>query len=175
MIYFLLLLTQLTWAVPQQNSHFERPCYSDGEDALTTHLHVTDRQWIFTHVAFEEDSCQKPYLTFEVQYKVRTKMSEIDMTVTEASYTTLTDEVTESLNWISYCGFTDWKTNEKKIVTGMECSDYSAPTLGDVTYSIFEKAEGGNLLYVGAASQEASGKTPEERHQKLEKRPYFLR
>lgn len=173
MIQIILLLTQIAWSSPQQTApvHYEQACYTDGEDALTTHLHTDANRWVLTHVAFEEDQCQNSYLTFEIQYKVRQKQSEIDMTVTEVSYTTLTDEVTEALNWIGYCGFTDWKTHEKKVVSGLECDEYKAPAEGDITYSIVRRED--NALYLGRSSAQADGKSPEQRHDRWDHRPFL--
>ncbi|BEV69174.1 hypothetical protein Bb109J_c2594 [Bdellovibrio bacteriovorus] len=88
-MHLFLLLTQLVWAAPQ-TALYERPCYIDEGDALTTHLQVADSQWIMTHVAYEEDACKQPYLTFEIQYNTVTVGTAVDMTVTESSYTPLT-------------------------------------------------------------------------------------
>lgn len=176
-MHLFILLTQLVWAAPQTGAHYERPCYTDGEDALTTHLQVQGNQWVVTHVAFEEEACTTSYLIYENQFKARVAGENVDLTLTEASYTTLTDEVTESLNWVGYCGFSDWKTMEKKVVTGLECDEYQAPKEGDVIYSIFKQEQQGpaTALYLGESSVNASGKTPEERHTKLERLPYFLK
>lgn len=178
MIYFLLLLSQWTWASSQPSTmHFERPCYTEDDDTLTTALRISGSQWTVTHTAFEERFCETPYLTYELQYKVRTQDQNIDMTVLEASYTPLSDVVSEALNMISFCGYADWKTKKSKVVTGDQCDEFQQPATGQVIYSIFKQQSqtGITTLFLGTASLGADGKTEEGRHQELERLPFFLR
>ncbi|MFV3408799.1 hypothetical protein ACNH6C_09350 [Bdellovibrio bacteriovorus] len=174
MMHLFLLLTQLVWATPQA-ALYERPCYVDEGDALTTHLQVSENQWILTHLAYEEDACKQAYLAFEIQYTTATAGTEVDLTVSESSYTPLTEEVAEALNMVKYCDYTDWKRGEKKVVSGYLCDEYKAPNVGDKTYSIFktEQKDGAELLYIGAASAQGSGKSPSQRHKKYEPLPFF--
>nr|BFD63747.1 hypothetical protein BdHM001_24280 [Bdellovibrio sp. HM001] len=178
MIQLLFALTQLAFAAPQQAvTYYDRPCYSDDGDVLTTHLQVQDGKWVLTHIAYEEDACKQSYLAFEIQYGVRIDGGNVDLTVTESSYTPLTEEVAEALNMVRYCEYTDWRRNEKKVVSGYLCDEYKAPNVGDKTYSIFktEPKDGQELFYLGTASQESSGKSPLQRHKKFERLPFYRR
>lgn len=90
------------------------------------------------------------------------------MKTTEVSYTILTEEVTMILNDMNWCGFNNWKTNEKKVVTGKVCDEFQTPKLNEVLYSIVETKNEGSELYLGMPTEKFTGKTAEKRHQKLD-------
>ena len=156
---------------PTINGSYLRPCYIVDTDALTTRMTIQDSKWTLTHTAFEDENCKTPYLIYEIQYKTKTESNAIDMTTVEASYTSLSDEVARSLNYIGYCGFGDWKKGVKKVVTGKMCDEYQAPASGDITYSIFTLKNDGKELFVGTASGNADGRTPESRYDQVDPLP----
>jgi hypothetical protein len=111
---------------------------------------------------------------YELQYKVKTVDRNIDMTTVQAAYTSLTDNVTEALNMINWCGFSDWKTNEAKIVSGQVCDEYKAPEEGEILYSTYQvKAMEPLQIFMGTASSELDGKTPNTRYQLPERQAYI--
>lgn len=153
-----------------QDGSYQRSCYVVDTDALTTELSIEGNQWKIQHLAYEDEKCEQAYLIYEVDYKVRSENPrDIDMTTTEVSYMTLTDEVSRALNMVHYCGFTDWKTKTKKIVSGKLCDEFQAPAVGDMVYSIVETK--GNELYLGTTSGHADGKTPQTRFDQVDSLP----
>ncbi|WP_413943069.1 hypothetical protein [Bdellovibrio sp. HCB-162] len=158
--------------VPQ--GKFLRSCCVDDSDALQTLVNTENELWTVTHTAFEEENCQTPYIIYEVKYKSAIQDKNLDMTALEASYTPLSEIVSEALNQIGFCGFVDWKTNEKKIVTGRTCDDFFQPREGEILYNIFDlKADGDKMnLFLGMPTSSKNGKTAERRFDKLDPRFY---
>ncbi len=177
MILFLVFLSQMVFAAPAttlegQYMHF---CYTIGEDTLASTVQIQGAEWVQTHRAFEDEKCQTPYLTFETRYQARVSGSSLDLRIEEVSYSSLTDEVTRALNEISYCGFSDWETQQKKIVTGHLCNEFQTPKVSQViysTYSLQTKPDGSVELYLGTSKAGEDGSTPQSRHQGLETIPY---
>lgn len=183
-----LFLTQLFFAQPAAAASvttplttslegtYVRPCYVVDTDALTNELSIQGNQWKLQHLAYEDEKCELAYLIYEVDYKVSSENThDIDMTTTEVSYTTLSDEVTRALNMIHYCGFEDWQTKTKKIVTGKLCDEFHAPALGSMIYSIYNLNQNANTkeLYLGTSSETGDGKTAESRHDQVDSLPLF--
>ncbi len=176
MITALLLFMQLSHAAPIESANYQRPCYLDEDDALSTHLAIDNNKWTITHTAYEDEACSEEYLIFETQYKALQSGNDLDMTVIETSYISLTGEVTEALNLVGYCGFFDWKTKEKKVVSESVCGDYIPPQLGEVLYTYYKtgtNSQGQEELYLGESWAEFNGKSPDQRHQRLQKRSFY--
>ncbi|MDG0815833.1 hypothetical protein [Bdellovibrio svalbardensis] len=156
---------------------YQRPCFVADTDALTTEISIEKNQWKIQHIAYEDEKCEKAYLIYEVDYKVKSENNrDLDMTAIEVSYMTLSDEVSQALNMVHYCGFEDWKTKTKKIVTGRVCDEFQAPASGDILYSIFtlnQKADAKWELFLGTASATGDGKTPETRHDQVDSLPFL--
>ncbi len=177
-----LLLTNLLFAnaapvSPALDGSYHRPCFVVDTDALTTELSVEGNQWKIQNIAYEDDKCDQAYLIYEVDYKVKSANNhDIDMTTTEVSYMTLSDEVSHALNMVHYCGFEDWKTKTKKVVTGKLCDEFQAPALGSILYSIFtvnQRADAKTELYLGTASGTGDGKTVDTRHDQVDSLPFL--
>ena len=159
---------------PTLDGSYHRECYVVETDALTTDLTIKDNQWQIQHLAYEDERCEQAYLIYEVDYKVKDTNGKIDMTTMEVSYMTLSDEVSRALNMVSYCGFSDWKTKVKKVVSGKLCDEFQAPAVGDVVYSIYstkQSAEAKTELYLGTMSGSADGKTPQTRYDHVDSLP----
>ncbi|MEN0057788.1 MAG: hypothetical protein AAGB31_03045, partial [Bdellovibrio sp.] len=117
-------------------------------------------------------------LIYQEKYKFHMpELGDLDLTALEATYTPLTDEVTEALNWIAYCGLTNWKTGEAQVVSGRQCDEYTPPTAGDVTYTIYDLRWASDVsqeLFLGERSLQYDGRTPEKRHQRLQSRSFIF-
>ncbi len=153
-------------SLPAQATEYFRACHDNDSDYLKTALNIQDSSWVITHTAFEDNTCETPYLKFEIQYQTQQSGQNIDMKTTEVSYTILTEEVTMILNDMNWCGFNDWKASQKKVVTGKVCDEFQTPKLNEVLYSIVEFKD--SELYLGMPTGKYNGKTAEKRHQKLD-------
>ncbi|MEK2690356.1 hypothetical protein [Bdellovibrio sp. GT3] len=177
MVRLALFLTQILFAAPQAHNNVDgeyvKGCYLMGDDSLISTLSVQGAAWKYSHVAYEDEKCTKAYLTYQVNYKVKAVDRFIDMTTVETSYTSLTEGVTEALNLINWCGFEDWKTGTPKVVTGLVCDEYKNPDEGEILYSTYQiKAQTPLLMFMGTASSELDGKTPQTRYQMTERLPF---
>ncbi|WP_413577786.1 hypothetical protein ACLVWU_04935 [Bdellovibrio sp. HCB290] len=176
MLKLALLLTQVLFAAPQTkniNGDYVKACHLMEDDSLITNLSIQDTRWTFSHVAYEDDKCTKAYLVYELQYKVKAVDRFIDMTTVQATYTSLTDGVTEALNMINWCGFSDWKTGTARTVNGLVCDEYKVPDEGEILYSTYQvKAKEPLQIFMGTASSDLDGKTPQSRYQLTERFPF---
>lgn len=139
---------------------FEQRCHTDEDDNTFLQLFAwsaEEIEWKF--VAFEDSQCQTPYLLFKRSYKVESEQKNnlrfkaaqppsvtLKTIMLEASYVSLTDEVTQSLNLIRFCGLSHWKTGQSQIVTGRECGDYRHPVIN--TPKEFYLLERQNRLFI---------------------------
>jgi hypothetical protein len=174
MILLLFFLNTFSFASGVPAGDYKRPCYLIGDDALASQLKINTQTWTLSHTAFEEEKCQKAYLIYEVVYQTKIQGPNLDLSAVEASYTSLTETVTRALNEIAYCGFHDWTTSQKKLVTGRLCDEFQAPAAGDVTYSIFKLSSRNakNELYLGSPVSKEDGRTPQSRLHEFESSPY---
>lgn len=176
MMSMILFVVQTAFAFSPLDGTYVRSCFQAGDDSLKAQVQIQDTSWIQTFTAFEEESCQTPYLLFEVRSVGRVNGDEVDLAAQEVSYTSLSDEVTRALNMIGYCGFKDWKTSQKKVVTGLLCDEFQTSKAGEITYSILklmQNSAGTLELYLGTAEGMHDGKASASRHQKLESAPYL--
>ncbi|MCM2353009.1 MAG: hypothetical protein NDI63_05275 [Pseudobdellovibrio sp.] len=165
---FLVLAIALLSTLPVSATEYLRSCYDDNSDYLQTLVNLNNSEWMITYTAFEDRSCETPYLHYEVKYQTQQSANNIDMIATEVSYTALSELVGEVLNQINYCGFNNWKAFEKKVVTGKVCDEFQTPKANEVLYSIFELKNDGTELFLGMPSGDFNGKSPERRHQSLD-------
>ena len=172
--FILFTFAALSLSLPAQAAKYLRTCHDNDSDYLKTALNIQDNSWVITHTAFEDNTCDTPYLKFEIQYQTQLSGKNIDMKTTEVSYTILTEEVTMILNDMNWCGFNDWKAAEKKIVTGKVCDEFQTPKLNEILYSIVETKNEGSELYLGMPTGRFTGKTAEKRHQKLDPLGFVL-
>lgn len=61
----------------------------------------------------------------------------IDLIPKSVQWTLLTSEVVEYYNKNSGCGFSDWKLNQSKNVSGKQCANYQTPTVGQKLFDIY--------------------------------------
>lgn len=103
----------------------------DG-DFYEQHLNINNETIKWKFIAFEDESCKTPYLIFLREYKnISDDQSQVTTFFEKASYVSLTDEVTKSLNLIHYCGLSHWQTNVARDVTGLKCDDYQQRQIGE--------------------------------------------
>jgi len=101
-------------------------------DFYEQHLNILNDTIKWKFIAYEDESCKTPYLIFLREYKnLADDHSKITTAFEKASYVSLTDEVTKSLNMIHYCGLNNWKTHVARDVTGLKCDDYQQRQLGE--------------------------------------------
>lgn len=175
------LMTMKLWAqeLPPQGT-FVRPCYAVSDDILNSEIQISGSAWSTKFTAFEESGCKTAYLVFETLYSIQHQephpsgFHKLDLSVQEVSYTPLSDEVAEALNFMTYCGFDNWKKDEKKIVTGLICDEFEAPAKGTILYTIFQISKEASLM-LGTESKGAEGFSENTRHQHLDKKEYLLR
>lgn len=151
-----------------------RPCYTvasaEDSDTLSASLEIQGDVWKITRTAYEDDQCQKAYLLFTIRSQAQQNEDQLNLQTQQVSYTALSDQVSRALNDISYCGFQDWQTNQAKIVTGHACEDYQTPKQDQVIYSRSKNQDG--KLFLGQASADKNGQTPEQRFEDLGDGPY---
>lgn len=174
MIKIILLLSQFVFAAPSTQTlegTYTKPCYNESDDVLSSHVKIQGSNWSLSHIAYEDNRCETPYLIYEINYSVNTAGTDADMTAIQASYTSLSDVVTGVLNQIGWCGFTDWQTKEAKNVSGKVCDSFVPPRTGEVLYSTFQVNEQ-NQLFLGVFSKGLNGKTPQTRYKQLDPSPF---
>lgn len=101
------------------------------EDYLKQIALIDEKEFLWYAIAHEDENCKMPYLIFSRKYKTL-DLTKNEFEVTQVTYRSMTDEVTEALNLIGFCGFADWQTYEDKDVTGKTCGDFQAPNKGKV-------------------------------------------
>lgn len=75
--------------------------------------------------AFEDEKCQISYLKISRKFDVVSLSSQsITVKTIQVTYTAISEEVAESMNFINYCGYSDWAIGQVKDVTGHICDDY---------------------------------------------------
>ena len=90
---------------------------------------------------------------------------DINFTVTEALVSPRSDIATETLNAVSYCGVSDWKTNKEFSVLDKDCTGMDFKK-GTVVFDIYRLKD--NRLYLGKKMTFFSAETNDTRPAKLE-------
>lgn len=140
LVSLIVVSVSLTQASPFYLGDWIQSCTTIGEDDVVKNMLLIDNKVMDQVViAYEEENCKSPYLIFKRQYHLESERIfpnenkvDVEMSVVKASYQSLTDEVTKSLNMIAFCGDSDWQTYQEKIVTGKSCQDYKVPAMGTV-------------------------------------------
>jgi hypothetical protein len=149
-------------------ANYVQPCRVENDsDYLQATLLTVQNNW-----TWKDSGCQLPYLIYQRVYAAAEQGTNLNLTVQSASYTALTDTTTDSLNGISWCGFSDWQTNVAKDVTGKTCEDYQVPSMGNTIYSIIKTD--GSSLWVGEESQGHDGSSEAQRYSQLTAQPFAL-
>lgn len=176
LICLLALSFSVLTAQASGKTQWKTECYKVDDDVLREELIQNNLQWLHNHVAYEDDNCQTPYLRYQQVSTARISGHQLDLTHVETSYTALTDEVAEALNLIAWCEITDWKSQEKRIVTGKDCGDFKPRSEGEVTYTFFEIraiSATERIFNWGEASESHDGSTPTRRHIMGSPHPFY--
>lgn len=126
---------------------YQQDCLiTDDGDVLQMSLHFDNSKVIYKATAFEEENCQKPYLIFEREYFILEKTSNALQTEhLSASYTSLTDEVTEVMNMLNYCSIDHWESSVKTDVTGAYCDPFQQAHKNEKVH--FDWLDQGDVIY----------------------------
>lgn len=155
LLTLVLSVTSLVQAAPFYMGDWIQNCTTIGEDDVVKNMLLIDSKVMDQVViAYEEENCRSPYLIFKRQYQLDSTKNttletrtDVEMSVIKVSYMALTDEVTEALNMIAFCGDTDWETYQEKTVTGKTCQDYKAPAMGTIVKHQFSKKTESELFF----------------------------
>ncbi|GIL18411.1 MAG: hypothetical protein BroJett040_21620 [Oligoflexia bacterium] len=156
---FLAHFSQATQDVLQGD--WKTECLILEEDVVQSKINIQENIWTSIHTGYEDEKCQRPYLEFRQVQKALVLGADLDLTAIESSYTPLTNEISEALNLIRYCGIETWKMGEAQIVNGKECQDFQAPKIGSVLYTTYKISVG--RLYLGRPGKGKRGQTAEDR------------
>lgn len=125
--------------------------------------------------AYEDANCKTAYLHFTQYFKIKKNSDgKIDLQTSKTTYTSLSNEVTESLNFISYCGLKNWATDKETDVTGKKCDSYQQLAKNQLFYQIIElQSEQQNFtLRMGEISSKANGRSESTRPVDFEQLSY---
>jgi hypothetical protein len=152
----LLLLLSSAFA----NTYIQDCRVENTDDYLQATLTVNG-DWTWRETAFEAAGCVDAYLIYDRVYAAAIDGQNLNLSLRSASYTSLNNDTTMSLNGISWCGFSDWQTGVAKDVTGRTCEDYQVPSSGQTIYSIIKSS--GTQLWLGEASDGHDGSSDAQR------------
>jgi len=174
LLFILLLIATYHASAQVQNGSYRKGCqvYND-DDYLTTNLDIQHNKWLFTHTAYEDINCEKPYLQYIKYTKVALNgqiANSINFTYEKVAYRPLTDETATALNLAYWCSKNNWQKDIETEVTGLTCGDFIPPQKGEVLYSIFKIEE--KSLFLGQGSSDFNGSTESRRHQNFEELGY---
>lgn len=104
---------------------YAQPCQTIDDDTIQQSLNFTAMQLNWEVSAFEDEKCQTPYLKISRKFDIVALSSQsVTVKTIQITYTAVSEETAESLNYINYCGYADWAAGEIKDVTGRICDDY---------------------------------------------------
>ncbi len=125
---------------------FNQTCHVIGEDDYVQFQieieHPIQIGSIFNlkMTAFEDENCSIPYLKYNQYFIVDLLQADrLNLKTLQVTYTTLSDEVSEALNMIQYCGSLDWKTSSEMIVTGKVCDEFQQLATNQSFFQIFKR------------------------------------
>lgn len=112
--------------------------------------------------AFEDENCSIPYLHYNQYFFVDFIQAEkLNLKTQKVTYTTLSDQVSDALNMIQYCGLHDWTTKSEKTVTGKTCDDFQQLAFNQILFQIFK--QNGNQIYLGQIDHQKDGRNENQR------------
>lgn len=134
-----------TRSLLQDQLIFLQTCHVIGEDDyVTSSIEITNEFKVGSHfnlklIAYEDKNCETPYLQYNQYFQMRDFQGHnLNLRTNKITYTAFTNEVTDALNMINYCGFTSWQVGEEKIVTGKVCDDFQQLEVGQTLYQILK-------------------------------------
>lgn len=147
---------------------YQQACRVIGEDDYVQYqIEVeaplqTNGQLNLKLTAFEDESCQIPYLQYNQYFHIAGfESNQLNLKTDKVTYTALSDEVTEALNMIQYCGLNDWKTKSEANVTGQICDDFQQLATGQIFFQIFQKTE--DQIRFGKLTSKQDGRSENQR------------
>lgn len=157
------------------DGNYQTNCFltNNNEDAFVSRIEIVQNQFTRIWKAFEDEKCIKPYLNYIEHYKYSLNGLDWDGTVVEVGYQPLTAEVASALNFINWCGFSDWKMNGYKVVTGKTCGEYEVPEVGVVVYSKMKEEPSRPGIRMAESSAESRGDSPDRRQSKWSDQWHF--
>ena len=133
-----------------------------------------------TESFFQDKNCSLPAFQFvtngEIQFPEQNSEF-INFTYASVELTVYTQEVVADFNSRNVCGFSDWQTAQKKIITGLKCALFNAKKetqiakVNDKKFGIYRLEQ--DKLYFGQLTREMDGSSPEKRPLKLNPEVYF--
>ena len=147
---------------------YTQACHVIGEDDYVQYQIEAEMplqansQFNLKLTAFEDENCTIPYLHYNQYFSVESFQTEkLNLKTQKVTYTTLSDEVSEALNMIEYCGFKDWKANSEKAVTGKVCDDYQQLALEQMFFQILKQESNG--IFIGQIGHQKDGRNENQR------------
>ena len=123
--------------------------------------------------AFEDSNCKIPYLKFNQYFIVDNIQKEsIDLKTEKVTYTALTEEVTQALRNINFCGLQKWSTSAETDVTGKMCDDFQQLTKADIFYQIIKNEN--NFLKFGNTTKSLDGRSHQRRPVQFDNLEYTI-
>ena len=140
---------------------YVQDCRVENNDDYLQATLAMNGDWTWRETAYEAAGCLDAYLIYDRVYTPAIQGQDLNLSLRSASYTSLNDDTTMSLNGISWCGLSNWQTGVTQDVTGKQCEDYQVPAAGTVTYSIIKTS--GNQVWVGDTSDGHDGSSEAQR------------
>ena len=162
-------------ATPVEGTYV-RTCYIEGEDVLESQIQIKNDLWLRIFTGYEEPACQSAWIQYQESYRVSLSPTEnhslLNLEVQNVWYTVLTDEVAEVLNSVAYCGIQNWKSQERREVTGLECDEYQVPAAGSKIYARAQISE--KSILFSQKDETHDGLSEKTRHKNWEPHPHSL-
>lgn len=112
--------------------------------------------------AFEDENCTIPYLQYNQYFLVMNLESEkLNLKTQKITYASLSDEVSEALSLMQYCGIAEWQTNFETGVTGQICDNYPQLAFEQTLFQIFKQTE--NSFWIGKIGFQKNGRDESQR------------
>ncbi len=158
---------------PNIDGIWKKACtrYGDDDD-MKAELVIKKNQWELAYIAFEDSTCQVPYLKFSRYFEIKIDHQNLILQAAKTTYTALSKETAEALRLAVWCGKSDWQKDVVVDVTGLDCGDYHAQNQGQMTYSIFEISPDGMKINLGERTIDNDGSTESKRHRNLEREAF---
>jgi hypothetical protein len=153
-------ITFLGLIATSAEAFYTQDCRVINEDDYVQQKVQTDLKNYFTLTitAFEDEKCEVAYLLIDRKFKIQNLENEnLNLLTEKITYTSLSNEVSEALNMVAYCGFKTWKTKVEQNVTGLECDNYLQLKAGQAYYQLLKTDI--DLLQLGQETGLKNGRT----------------
>ena len=176
-LFFVVVLCHFFSTLAFASAVYQQPCHTMNEDDYVQFSIESDSlesgaALQLKVIAFEDEECQVPYLTYTRYFKVQNFLDEkINLITEKVSYTAMSDETAESLNIIKYCSQDSWKNHAEVDVTGQNCQDYVQLSQGSLFFQILKYTDVG--LQLGEITSSLDGRSELKRPQKFDQSNYL--